>query len=74
MLDIERLTSDFITLSETDRQRVLDFVATLKERYEQAPKPLDLENSAFVGMWRDRLEMQDSIAWVRTIRQQHWRN
>ncbi|MBC6474042.1 MAG: hypothetical protein GDA48_15560 [Hormoscilla sp. GM102CHS1] len=51
MLDIERLTSDFITLSETDRQRVLDFVATLKERYEQAPKPLDLENSAFVGMW-----------------------
>ncbi|MBC6479379.1 MAG: hypothetical protein GDA56_18015 [Hormoscilla sp. GM7CHS1pb] len=74
MLDLERLKSDFITLSETDRQRVLDFVATLKQHgfaYAQAPKPLDLENSSFVGMWPDRPEMQDSIAWVRMIRQQH---
>lgn len=35
-------------------------------------QPLDLTNSAFVGMWQDRPEMQDSTAWVRQQRQQ-WR-
>jgi hypothetical protein len=38
------------------------------------PHPLNLENESFVGMWSDRPEMQDSKAWVRQIRQQHWRN
>lgn len=32
-------------------------------------RPFDLTDSAFVGMWRDRPDMQDSTAWVRQQRQ-----
>jgi predicted HTH domain antitoxin len=32
----------------------------------------DLENEPFVGMWADNPEMQDSTAWVKKVRQQHW--
>ena len=32
-------------------------------------QPLDLTNSAFVGMWKDRPDMEDSTDWVRRRRQ-----
>ena len=40
---------------------------------EVTHQPLDLTNSAFVGMWKDRADMQDSTGWVRQQRQQQWR-
>jgi hypothetical protein len=77
MSEFEQLKHDISTLPETAQQLVVNFVAFLKQRYahEQTapPRPLDLENESFVGMWSERPEMQDSTAWVRQIRQQHWR-
>ena len=32
----------------------------------------NLENEAFVGMWKDRENMEDSSQWVRQHRQQEW--
>ena len=40
---------------------------------EPVHRPLDLTNFAFVGMWQDRADMQDSTDWVRQQRQQQWR-
>lgn len=77
MPEFEQLRDDISTLPEPAQQLVIDFVAFLKQRYayEQTtnPHPLNLENEPFVGMWSDRPEMQDSTAWVRQVRQQHWR-
>ncbi|WP_416673607.1 hypothetical protein [Egbenema bharatensis] len=77
MPEFEQLRDDISSLPETAQQLVVDFVAFLKQRYayEQTPPPapLDLENELFVGMWSDQPEMQDSTAWVRQVRQQHWR-
>ncbi|MEM7534592.1 MAG: hypothetical protein AAF639_20595 [Chloroflexota bacterium] len=32
----------------------------------------NLRDEPFIGMWRDREEMNDSTAWVREMRQSHW--
>jgi hypothetical protein len=78
MLKFEHLRDDVSALPETAQQLVVDFVAFLKQRYAHSPTtpshPLNLENEPFVGMWSDRPEMQDSTAWVRQTRQQHWRS
>jgi hypothetical protein len=77
MPELEKLREDIATLPEEAQQLVSEFVAFLKQRYQPSqpanPQPLNLENEPFVGMWSDRPEMQDSTAWVRQVRQQHWR-
>ncbi len=76
MNKFEQLRTDISALPETAQQLVVDFVAFLKQRYNQqqtmTPNPINLENEPFVGMWSDRSEMQDSVAWVKQIRRQHW--
>ena len=78
MPKLEKLQEDIATLPEEAQQLLSDFVAFLKQRYQPSkstkPQPLNLENEPFVGMWSDRLEMKDSTAWVKQVRQQHWRN
>ncbi|HHP7243556.1 MAG TPA: hypothetical protein ACFE0H_02595, partial [Elainellaceae cyanobacterium] len=86
MPEFERLRDDISTLPTTAQQLVVDFVAFLKQRYSTsaspAPQPLDLDGEPFVGMWsvceappkEARPEMQNSTAWVRQVRQQHWRS
>jgi hypothetical protein len=77
MLEFEQLKDDVATLPQDAQRLVIDFVSFLKQRYPSSKdpqsQPLDLENDPFVGMWSDRPEMQDSTAWVREVRQQHWR-
>ena len=41
---------------------------TLPTEIEQS----NLEDEPFVGMWKDREDMEDSSQWVRHIRQQEW--
>lgn len=74
MSDLDQLNQDIATLPATAQELVVEFVNALKQRYASPPstQTLDLENEPFVGMWSDRPEMQDSIAWVKRIRQQHW--
>jgi len=55
----------------------LDYVALLKLRHRRrlssrrAPS-VPIANEPFVGMWREREEMQDSAAWVRQLREGDW--
>ena len=55
------------------QKQVMDFVAFLRTRYEPVPSAPDtdrvtLAEEPFVGMWRDREDMQDSSEWVRQLR------
>jgi hypothetical protein len=34
----------------------------------------NLQDEPFVGMWKDREDMEDSSHWVRQVRQQEWTN
>ena len=59
------------------QKQIIDFVAFLKARYSRVPavmkaKRTKLAKEPFVGMWRTRRELQDSQAWVRSLRQREW--
>ncbi len=67
----EQMLREWAALPPQAQQQVADFIAFLRLRYgpssQERPK-LDLKDEPFVGMWRDREEMQDSSAWVRAQR------
>jgi hypothetical protein len=67
----------FSTLPPEAQQQVVDFIAFLQTRYA-APRPRKALKSAplkqedFIGMWRQREDLQDSTAWVRQTRATEW--
>ncbi|HKZ84656.1 MAG TPA: DUF2281 domain-containing protein [Anaerolineae bacterium] len=68
---------DFVNLPPEAQQQVIDFIAFLQQRYassraRKASRPSKLAKEPFVGMWRDREDLQDSTAWVRTVRRREW--
>ncbi len=51
------------------QKQVSDFVALLRQRQQAEAAPQgELEDEPFIGMWRDRPEMEDSAQWVRGVR------
>jgi len=69
---------DFEALPPNAQQELIDFAAFLRLRYEQPilKKPssvkIDWDNNPFFGMWKDRDDMVDSSAWVRSLREKEW--
>ncbi len=56
------------------QQEILEFAESLVEgvQTEGADAQAGWENDPFVGMWKDREDMQDSVAWVMQLRRQQW--
>src|SRR3990172_9807124 len=55
---------DFVNLPPEAQQQVIDFIAFLQQRYassraRKASRPSKLAKEPFVGMWRDREDLQD---------------
>ena len=49
----------------------------LEQRLQDRTSPTEIEQSnledePFVGMWKDREDMEDSSQWVRQLRQKEW--
>lgn len=67
-------------LPQDSQRLVLDLIAALKPtpvsshpaRATRKPKRTPLSKERFIGMWRDRAEMGDSAAWVRSVREREW--
>jgi hypothetical protein len=75
MLDLDKLQNDIGALPEAAQAQVFELVGFLKQRQHNSTsslKPISFDDQPFVGMWSDRLDMQDSVAWVRQVRQQQW--
>lgn len=73
----EEILRQLSTLPLEAQQQVIDFIAFLQTRY--APSRLNkrckrtkLTSEPFVGMWRDREDLKDSSAWIRSIREREW--
>lgn len=67
------------TLPLEAQQQVIDFIALLHARYapsdvRQTAKRTRLASEPFIGMWRNREDLQDSNAWVRSLREREWVN
>ena len=73
----EELWCEIKLLPPEAQREVTDFVAFLRIRYKSrcpidTPKKAELADEPFVGMWRNRENMEDSSKWVRTIREREW--
>lgn len=73
----EDILQDFAALPPEAQRQVADFIAFLLSRYGPSRTTENPETSApttdtFFGMWRDRVDLQDSSAWVRGIRKREW--
>jgi hypothetical protein len=61
------------------QKQVVDFIAFLQKRYQRSrlrkrSRKLRLAEEAFIGLWKDREDLQDSTQWVRNMRQREWVN
>lgn len=73
----EELLREFLDLPPEGQAQVVDLIEFLRTRYgSRRPNgnatKSDLGEESFVGMWRDREDMQDSSAWVRRTREREW--
>ena len=68
---------DFQSLPPEAQKQVADFIAFLQTRYKpraarRKAKQPNLSDEAFIGMWRERTDMQNSTEWVRDVRKREW--
>lgn len=73
----KEIMGDFNALPPEGKKQVIDFIAFLKSRYKtdtkNRVKPKNkIADEAFVGIWKNREDMQDSQAWVRKTRTSEW--
>jgi hypothetical protein len=78
-MEQEKLFDQLKNLPPEAQREVADFIAFLQSRYTQVrvkkqSKRVSLSNESFIGMWRDREDMQDSRAWVQSARKSEWGN
>jgi hypothetical protein len=72
----EEILREIKSLPLEAQRQIEDFIVFLRERYKNSSPgdspASDLKTEAFVGMWRDREDLRDSSAWVRSTRETHW--
>jgi len=71
----EEIIREFSALPPEARREAEDFIAFLRERYGKKNEEMatgDLREESFVGMWKDREDLQDSSAFVRNLRETEW--
>jgi hypothetical protein len=73
----EEILREILSLPPEGQRQVVDFIARLRDRYQRSHSTEQLEGSdldkdSFIGMWQDREDMQDSSAWVRSVREREW--
>lgn len=78
-MEQERLLRELASLPPERRRQVEKLVLLLKKRYAQSrskkkAKLSPLRDEKFVGMWKDREDLKDSSAWVRSLRKSEWMN
>ncbi len=71
----EEIIREFAALPPDAQREAENFISFLQERYKRKTKTVThfaLENDSFVGMWKNRDDLQDSSAFVRELREREW--
>ena len=77
-MEEKTVLAQYTSLPPNAQQQVRDFIRFLQSQYKSASNirvkaTTKLADEEFIGMWRDRADMQDSVAWVRETRKTQWR-
>ena len=73
-----KIAEEIESLPVEAQKEVIDFVAFLKTRYpvwrtiRKDRQKIKLSDEPFIGMWRGREDMRNSVAWVKSLRQREW--
>lgn len=70
-MNTAKLINEVSQLPSEAQHQIEDFIEFIKARY-QVSNTAKISEEAFVGMWSDRNEMQDSSQWVKNARQSEW--
>ena len=78
-MEPEELFRELASLPPEGRRQVAKFISSLRKRYARSSagkkaKRLPLRDERFIGMWKDREDLKDSSAWVRSVRKNEWMN
>ncbi len=71
----EEIIREFSALPSDARREVVDLITFLRQRYDKSKETQttsDLRQESFIGMWKDREDLQDSSAFVRKLRETEW--
>ncbi|MGG6265306.1 hypothetical protein ACQ4M3_13855 [Leptolyngbya sp. AN03gr2] len=70
----EILVEKLNTLPLDKQQKLLAFAESLVQEAQVETHPLRgaWRNHPAIGMWKDRSDMEDSVAWVKALRRQQW--
>jgi hypothetical protein len=74
----EKIMNEITTLPPEAQKQVIDFISFLRARYKEDSRKKNLRRSnlseeSFIGLWRNRKDMEDSRSWIRDIRRIEWR-
>lgn len=70
-MNTAQLLNDIEQLPLEAQLQLETFIETLKSRYLKTTKT-QLADEEFVGLWKNREDMQDSSAWLKTMRENQW--
>ena len=71
-----KLLEQVSALPAEAQEKVFSFVGFLRECYRKQTPDTDigpLSDESFVGMWKNREDMENSTSWVRNVRTKEWR-
>ncbi|HPY40216.1 MAG TPA: DUF2281 domain-containing protein [Thiolinea sp.] len=75
-MNTQNIMNDFSSLPPAAQQQVADFIVFLKQRYQADQRAnkqkTALANEPFIGLWRDRIDLEDSSKWVHDLRISEW--
>lgn len=72
----EDILREIASLPPEGQRQVIDFIAFINQRYRQSQsneQPVsNFSADSFVGIWKDRNDLIDSVDWVRHVRESEW--
>ena len=76
-MEQEKIFDDLSNLPPEAQRQVVDFIAFLRTRYkrsdaEKQAKRINLVDEPFIGIWKDREDMNNSSTWLRNVREAEW--
>ena len=73
----EKIFDDISNLPPEAQRQVVEFIAFLRSRYKRSDeekqiRQTNIVNEPFIGIWKDREDMNNSSTWLRNLRESEW--